>query len=309
MIARALALVAGVLLVACSVEQKPAAARDTTPAALVDTAVATLSADTTAAPLARDSVVLPADTGVRVGADRRPRFPVIFSTSCEGEDCETTFRAFACAPVDLHASPTGDAAVVARVGRGDSVDVRRTDIHVLRPGMIFVKQPIILDSDPDSDTGDPIPRGDTLRLAAGDTVYLLQYLGLGSWYYWSHGKLTSGAEFWGGPPDYSALGASAMADTSRAVARSQPLTEKWWLVARGGRTLGWWRADSVHRLRSVMQMQRWEDYCPGVRAGEPGGPPPPRPAPNASPSSPAPLGAWQRRTRIDADRRGSFLLG
>jgi hypothetical protein len=261
-----------VLFLACSGGRKNDLVRDTT------VAPATALPAPTSASLSRDTVALPADTGVRVGPDGLPAFPMIFPFSCEGEDCETAFAAFACAPLELRASPTVNAPVVARVARGDTVDVARADLHILRPGMVFVKQSILIDEDPDMETDEMRPRTDTLRFAVGDTVYLLQYLELGWWRFWSHGKTSDAAEFWGGPAGDHALGASSRADTSRAVARSQPLSERWWLLQSGTRPMGWWRVDSTASLRSVYHMRHWEDYCPGALSGEPGGPPA-RPAP------------------------------
>ena len=261
-----------VLLVACSGGRKNDLVRDTTvaPAAALPAPPET--------PLSHDTVALPADTGVRVGRDGRLAFPMIFPSSCEGEDCETAFDAFACAPVELRASAAANAPVVAHVAKGDSVKVARADLHLLQPGMVFVKQPIIVDTDPDMETDESRPRTDTLRFAPGDTVYLLQYLELGWWRFWSRGKTSDVAEFWGGPAADRALGASSRADTSRAVARSQPVSERWWLLQSGSRPKGWWLVDSTASLRSVYEMNHWEEYCPGARRGEPGGRPvPPTP--------------------------------
>lgn len=272
--ARMVARLSLVALAGCSIVQKADAARDTAardsaarrvavvaPAAARDSVVLPLTADTTATPLSRDTVTFPADTGLRLGADGRPVFPLIFARSCEGEDCETSFPAFACAPVDLRASPFPTAPVVARVARGDTVQVSRADLHVVQPGIVVVKARTVIDSEFPGD-GDPRPRPDTLRLAAGDTLWLIRYESLGEWDYWWRGRMSSGSEFWGVPPTGEAFGESS-ADSSRAIARSQPVTESWWLLSSGARPLGWWRVDSLARLRSLRTMDYWGDYCPG----------------------------------------------
>lgn len=272
--ARTIARLSLVVLGGCSIAQKGDASRDTAardsaarrvavlaPAAARDSVVLPLTADTTATPLSRDTVTLPADTGLRLGADGRPAFPLIFAATCEGEDCETSFPAFACAPVDVRASPSPTAPVVARVARGDTVQVSRADLHVVQPGVVVVKRKTVLDSDFPGD-GDRRPRPDTLRLAAGDTLWLIRYESLGEWDYWWRGRMTSGSGFWGVPATADALGESST-DSSRAIARSQPVTESWWLLSSGARPLGWWRADSLARLRSIRSMEYWGDYCPG----------------------------------------------
>lgn len=215
------------------------------------------------APLAHDSVVTSlADTGVRVGSDGRLRFPIVFAASCQGEGCETSFRAIACAPVELRAAADTAAPVVARIARGDSVHVSRTDLRLLRPGLVVVKQSIVRESEPDMDDDHPIPRRDTLHFAPGDTVYLLQYEQLGWWSYWWKGRTTDGAGFWGTPfEDGDALGVIT-SDTSHAVARSHPAIERWWLLDAGDRPVGWWRADSAETLRSLSGVSRGANVCP-----------------------------------------------
>lgn len=224
----------------------------------------------TAAPLAHDSVVTSTpDTGVRVGADGRLLLPIVFAESCEGEGCETSFRAVACATLDLRSAADSAAPVVARLARGDSVHVSRTDLHVARPGIVVVKQRIVRASERDMDSNEPMPRQDTLRFAPGDTVYLLQYEQLGWWLYWWKGKTTDGEGFWGIPADDEALGVVSD-DTSLAVARSQPVIERWWLLDDGKHPIGWWRADSARYLPSVSRVPRGEDQCPasGRATGE-----------------------------------------
>jgi len=266
-------LLAALLLVAaCAHDRRAEDARDSalaSPAALSSPVGATPLASARLAtpssatlPLAHDSVVTsPGDTGVRVGPDGRPRLPIVFAASCEGEDCQTSFKGLACEPVELRSAADSAAPVVARIARGDSIHVTRTDLHVVRPGIVVVKQSIVRASEPDMDDDRPRPRKDTLRIAARDTLLLLQYEQLGWWLYWWNGKARDGGQFWGVPDDEDALGAVTH-DTSRAVARSQPVIESWWLLDDGRRPLGWWRTDSLASLRSVYDMEHWDEHCP-----------------------------------------------
>ncbi|NUQ20184.1 MAG: hypothetical protein HOQ09_04405 [Gemmatimonadaceae bacterium] len=260
-------------VVACAHDRRAGEARDSALAspAVVSSSVAAAplatslvaTPSTATLPLSHDSVVTwPADTGVHVGPDGRLRFPIVFAASCEGEDCETSFKGLACAAVDLRAAADTAAPVVARVARGDSVHVKRTDLHLVRPGIVVAKRPIVRASETGIDDDRTMPRADTLRIAAGDTVWLLQYEQLGWWRYWWKGRTTDGGQFWGVPADEEAFG-EATHDTSRAVARSQPATESWWLLDDGKHPIGWWRADSTASLRSVYNMEHWDEHCPG----------------------------------------------
>lgn len=250
-------------LPACSAKERHAAGRDTVTSAPAPASTATVVARApTPSPLSQASVVVESgDTGVRVGPGGRLLLPIVFPAACEGEDCQSAFTALACSAVELHAAPDTTSPVVARIAGGDSVHVQRTDLHVLQPGVVVVKRSFVLASEPrDADSG-PQPRTDTLHLAAGDTVYLLRYQMLGSWVYRWKGRTTEGSEFWGGPFEGEPIG-GAERDSSRAVARSQPVIDSWWLLDDGTRPLGWWRADSTASLRSKRDMEYWGDHCP-----------------------------------------------
>lgn len=254
-------VVTALALAACSAGQRDRAVHDSVPATTTPAPRASATVAAAPAPLSGDSVVVsPGDTGVRVGIDGRLLLPIVFAAACQGEDCESSFTGLACAPVELHAAADTASPVVARVAKGDSVHVRRTDLHVLAPGIVIVKRSFVLDTDAGGDS-DPAPRADTLRFTEGDTVYLLRYEMLGSWLYRWKGRTTDGNEFWGGPFDAEGLGGNER-DTSRAVARSQPVSDDWWLLDDGTRPIGWWRTDSLASLRSERTIDYWGDHCP-----------------------------------------------
>lgn len=242
------------VLMACRGQTKQSAANDGTPTRppAATPVVATIPVDTVVA-----------DTGARTDSLGRLQFPIILGSSCEGEDCETSFKGLACDNAVLRASPSATAPVSARILRGDTLNVRRTDLHVLHPGIVVMKREHVVDSDADSETGESIPRTDTLRLAPGDTVFLLQYGALGSWEWWYRGRTSFGNEFWAGPPDGHLGGAIDLKDTSIAVARSQPKIQGWWLIQRRNGDVGWWATDSARTVRSIFKMNHWEDWCPG----------------------------------------------
>ena len=206
-----------------------------------------------------------ADTGVRTDPKGHLVFPIVLANACEGEDCETKFTALACGDAVLRSAPSKTAPIVARIARGDTVEVRRTDLHVMRPGIVILKRAYVLDADASDDPDQSrIPRADTLRFAAGDTLYLLRYLELGSWLWW-HGRQSSGSEFWSGPPGEGYGGATHKRESSLAVARSQPKIDAWWSIERQGGVTGWWLRDSLASIRSIPAMKHWGEQCGNPR--------------------------------------------
>jgi hypothetical protein len=202
-----------------------------------------------------------ADTGVRTDPKGHLVFPIVLANACEGEDCETRFTALACGNAVLRAAPSKTSPIVARVAKGDTVEVRRTDLHVMRPGIVILKRAYVLDTDASDDPDRPrIPRADTLHFAAGDTLYLLRYLELGSWLWW-RGRTSSGSEFWSGPPGEGYGGATHNDDSSLAVARSQPKIDAWWSIEQRGGVTGWWLSDSRASIRSLPAMRHWGEQC------------------------------------------------
>jgi hypothetical protein len=216
------------------------------------------SADTTSPrePAVRKLVVdppppiIPADTVPLADSNGGPRMPLVLPHACEGEDCEETFRAVACRAVQLHVAPSDSSAVVAELLRGDSVEITRRDLHVLRAGRVIVRRPITIDSytveGPEGD--EKRPSDDTVHFAAGDTVYLLAYTGMGSWYWWHKGK-AEGTDLSFAVAEDDWLGITEKIDAdSRAIGLSKPQTADWWLVKPRVGGAGWWRSDGSWSL-------------------------------------------------------------
>jgi hypothetical protein len=192
----------------------------------------------------------------------RPSMPRVIERFCEGESCEVGgYAALACTVVGLRAAASDTAPVVARVERGDTVHVRARDLHVLEPGLIVMRRDFTLDWEMDVESG-RYPRTDTLRFAAGDTVYLLHYTELGDWVWWYRGREERGSEFWAGPQDEDLGAATHSRDSSTAVGLTHPVRADWWHVRPRSGKPGWWRADTLHSLMSIAMMQKWNDECP-----------------------------------------------
>ena len=187
--------------------------------------------------------------------------PLVLDGACEGEDCMTRFAALACADTDLRATASDSAPVVARVSAGDTVEVTQTDLHVLRKGLVVVRDTVTRGPD-DVYTGGDSTSG-SLRFLPGDTLHLLRYVELGAWHWMRHGRLEGGMEFWAGPVDGRAGGAMHKKDSTRAVALSHPVVATWWQVTLPGGTTGWWRADERDELLGIPQMEHWMMSCAG----------------------------------------------
>lgn len=194
---------------------------------------------------------------------RAPRIPapLVLDDACQGEGCLTRFSALACADTDLMATASDSAPAIARVAAGDTVDVTRTDLHVLRRGVVVVRDTVTLGRDDVYTGGDSL--GGSLRFLPGDTLHLLRYIELGAWHWMRHGRLEGGMEFWAGPVGGRGGGAIYEKDSTRAVALSHPEITTWWQVTLPGGTTGWWRADAGNELLSIPQMEHWMESCAG----------------------------------------------
>jgi hypothetical protein len=193
----------------------------------------------------------------------RLHFPIVVDSACEGEDCDATnFAAVACDSAVLHAAASDSSPIVARIPVGDTVHVIARSLHILQPGIVLVRRDYTLANH--SGEGRLAPPPDTSHFFAGDILYLLRYLELGSWMWTYHGKVQSGDEFWGGSIDAKFGGSSQ--DTTYAVRLSEPMVAHWWHVQprRGGS--GWWHEETEPALESVNQHVKWGNHCALVHA-------------------------------------------
>jgi hypothetical protein len=206
----------------------------------------------------------PGDTNsVRFDASGRPMVPIVLHDYCAGEDCVTKFDAVACIATALRGGPADSSAIVTTVAEGDSLRVEHRDLRIPRVGTVVTRTAFVLGSDTGVEDDDEHPRSDTVRFAAGDTVYLIAYGALGSWSWAHHGMEHASQEFWATAPDHALGGVSD--DSSRAVGLSTPTTEDWWFVRPRTGQPGWWHADGHEELQSVGGMEHWADDCTQVR--------------------------------------------
>jgi hypothetical protein len=205
------------------------------------------------------------DSGIAMGMlseddSLAPTIPRTFHDICTGEDCETTFRAFACTALTVRADTLDDAPVVAQVPAHDTVEVTHTAWHLTAPGVVLIRRTFLFDWSLDGE-GDRVPRRGAVRFTAGDTLHLLHYLSLGSWRWWYRGRVSSSGEFWDGK--LRALdGGSELRDSSVAEVVSRPQHEVWWRVELSPPRGGWWHVGRAHeQALSIREMGYWDDGC------------------------------------------------
>lgn len=237
------------LIVACQPTPKVSAEDSSTPRA----------APALAGPATVDTTVLVTD------ADSVPwnRYPRMIANMCFGESCDTSFPAVACREVRLRTAPSDNAPLDVSVPLNDTVNVRQTDLHLEAPGVVVFRKAHVIANDNGDDI--KVPRRDTLRFAAGDTLFLLRYYELGTWQAAVRGRkydISDGFWFAGEMP--GRMGSYSDTDSSVAIARSYPRVSEWWYVAlRDGRR-GFWKFDAdAWREGLKPQGKYWEFDCNG----------------------------------------------
>lgn len=176
----------------------------------------------------------------------RPKMPMVRAGSCPGEDCEYGYLVKACKDLPLLATDSSGALPTGiTLRKGDTATLVTGNLHLLEPGIVVMKRDFAITDIVDEGSDYKAPRPDTLRFFAGDTVYVLDYLELGSWNWWYRGKLGSGDEFWTGVLQRSYSGDEAQRP---GVSISRPRGEWWYQLkidtdteggwVRAGR--GWW---------------------------------------------------------------------
>ena len=234
-----------------SAEQSPAS-KDAATAHVPDVVVDTASITTAAAPQQSSGDTLPTPDR----SQWRPKMPMVRAGSCPGEDCEYGYLVKACKDLLLFATDSSGAKPTGiTLRKGDTATLVTGNLHLLEPGIVVMKRDYAITDIVDEGSDYKAPRPDTLRFFAGDTVYVLDYLELGSWNWWYRGKPGSGDEFWTGVLQRSYSGDEAQRP---AVSISRPRGEWWYRLkidtdteggwVRAGR--GWWVDLSFVRVGS-----------------------------------------------------------
>jgi hypothetical protein len=252
------------LLVACTGSDRGSSTPVPSPATSTSTAAATATVATVSSAAFDPAATQPDSTPPRFDAAGHPILPIVMRDYCQGEDCGTRYVALACLPTGLLGAPRDLAPVVTPLAAGDTVEVLRRDLRVPAVGVVVVRKSVVLDTEMTEAAGGdvPMPRSDTIRLARGDTLYVLSYLALGRWRWAYHGQLHDSDQFWASATEFG-LGAPST-DSSVAVALTAVKSEDWWYVRPRHGAVGWWHGDDRVELQSTFDMQKEGDDCAQV---------------------------------------------
>ena len=160
-----------------------------------------------------------------------PRLPLprVTRTGCDESGCEHARPALACRELVLHATDSDRAPVLGRIGPGDSLTIMTANLHIVSPGTVFFRNNYAITEKYHGDGArQDEPRPDTVRFAAGDTLYVFEQHEEGFVTWWYRGMLGVGMPFW---------------DTAEAVEVSPRRTVFWYKTRRGDGTVGWWKGQ------------------------------------------------------------------
>ena len=183
-----------------------------------------------------------------IAGQSAPPMPQRLVDYCEGESCHFGCRVLIRRPVLLRQMDERAAPESGQLNPGDTALVATGNLWIRRPGIVVLLRDTVLATD------DGEPRRDTMRLARGDTLYVLEYGELGYWHWWFGGRRGGGMEFWNGPAQaYFGPGRAALA----ALSSTAPEVERWLRLDGAGGGGGWWRAEPDH-----LELLPGEDtYC------------------------------------------------
>jgi hypothetical protein len=156
----------------------------------------------------------------------RLSLPRVVKGYCGPDDCGFPWHPRACRELILYAADSASAPVVGKVAAGDTFTVELSNFHILVPAKIFFPTDYAITEKYDID-GPHGPRPDTVRFAAGDTLYVFeQSQEFYAW--WYRGMLGHGVGFWD-----SSISDAHEVSPQRAV--------YWYQVKRSNQLVGWWK--------------------------------------------------------------------
>jgi len=165
--------------------------------------------------------------------------PMVRTGACPGESCVYGYPVVACRNLSFRASDSFDTEEIGVFAKGDTAILVTGNLHLTEPGIVLIKRDhAVTDIEYDGESYGPAK--DTLRFFAGDTLYVLDYLELGSWNWWYRGKAGASEEFWTGPLQRS----FELGDEQRpAISISAPRGAWWYMLRSRSGAEGWVRTD------------------------------------------------------------------
>ena len=152
----------------------------------------------------------------------RLHLPRIVKGYCGPDDCGYPWHPRACRELTLYKADSVSAGVVGTIATGDTFTVENSNLHIVSPLKVAMSEGYAITENYDID-GSHGPRPDTVKFAAGDTLYVFeQDQEFMTW--WYHGMLGHGRRFWH-------IGDEV----------SPARTEMWYEVTRTDRSKAWWK--------------------------------------------------------------------
>lgn len=177
--------------------------------------------------------------------------PRVLVGFCQGEGCDFGYSLVACTTLTLRAADDSTAPEVGRVNPGDTVLVETGNFRISAPGIAIVRREAVVAYESPSDRA---WAADSVRLAAGDTLHLLEYHGEGYRAIAYKGRVVIVDEFWSGPVQH---GFQDDNHTLPAVSITAPDAIQWLRLRPRNGGAGWWPRERSHALNP-----EWDGRCP-----------------------------------------------
>ncbi|HJP60583.1 MAG TPA: hypothetical protein VJ865_11300 [Gemmatimonadaceae bacterium] len=152
----------------------------------------------------------------------RLHLPRVVKGYCGPDDCGYPWHPRACRELTLYKADSVSADLAGTIAAGDTFTVENSNLHIVSPLKVALTKDYAITEKYDID-GSHGPRPDTVKFAAGDTLYVFEqdqeFL---TW--WYRGMLGRGQSFWNITDEVS-------------PAR----TEMWYEVTRPNGSKAWWK--------------------------------------------------------------------
>ncbi|HEV7387583.1 MAG TPA: hypothetical protein VGN73_03120 [Gemmatimonadaceae bacterium] len=152
----------------------------------------------------------------------RLHLPRIVKGYCGPDDCGYPWHPRACRELTLYKADSVSAGVLGTIAAGDMFTVENSNLHIVSPLKVALSEDYAITEKYDID-GSHGPRPDTVKFAAGDTLYVFeQDQEFVTW--WYRGMLGHGQSFW------------HITDEA-----SPARTEMWYEVTKRDGSKAWWK--------------------------------------------------------------------
>jgi hypothetical protein len=155
---------------------------------------------------------------------RRLALPRIVPDGCAEDGCGFPWQRFACHELALRATDSDDAPLVGKIAAGDTFTIESSHLQIVAPAKVLFRKDYAITEAYGID-GAHGPRPDTVRFAAGDTLYVFEH-GEEFTRWWYRGMLGRGLPFW---------------DEGDELSPQRTVT--WYEVTRPNAASAWWKSQ------------------------------------------------------------------